>query len=96
MRIVLAQMTQYLSKNPEHKYSRYAWVMDEIANEMMDELADTDSDMETLGQWFTDFGRVFAWCGSGDPAVLPESVRDFLVSQFPQEVLAIESSEASA
>ena len=89
-------MATYLTRKPDNKYARYAWIVEQIADEMMDELADSGpEEAEKLGEWFADFGRVFTWCGNGDASILPESVRDFLTAQYPQEVLAIEAPEAS-
>jgi hypothetical protein len=102
LRIVMAQLTKYATRpaepgedrNKVSKYSRYTWVMSSMFEELLDELAVTDS--ETLGGWFEQFGKIIEWCGSGDDSVLPVSVRAAFQEQFPQEMqsqLAITAGE---
>jgi hypothetical protein len=83
----MSQLSAYAQSGPANKYSRYAWVMQSMFDEVMDELAD-DTDHELIASWFEQFGKIVEWCGSGDDSVLPESVRAYLAQKHP-EMLAI-------
>jgi hypothetical protein len=87
LRIIMRQMTTFAQNGPANKYSRYAWVMQGMFDEIMDELA-SDTDPALIGSWFQQFGQVIEWCGSGDDSVLPESMRGYLAEKHP-EMLAI-------
>ena len=89
LRIVMTQLSQFAGRNQGSKYSRYAWVLQSMMDEILDELADIDS--VTMGKWFVDFGKIVEWCGSGDETVLPDSVRAYLAENHPQELVAIEA-----
>ncbi len=89
LRIVMTQLSQFAGRNQGSKYSRYAWVLQSMMDEILDELADVDS--VTMGKWFVDFGKIVEWCGSGDETVLPDSVRAYLAENHPQELVAIEA-----
>lgn len=92
LRIVLGQLTQFASQNRGTKYSRFAWVLESMMDEVLGEIAD-NGDTETMGLWFVQFGKVVEWCGSGDDSLLPDSVRAYLTEHHPQELLAIEAPE---
>ena len=86
---MISQLIEYAETNARGPYAKFAWVARGMSDEMMQELVDVPE--EKLEQWFSDFGQVIEWCGSGDPSVLPESVRDFIRSRFPSELPAIEA-----
>jgi hypothetical protein len=91
----MKQLTTYAENSPSgrtDKYSRYAWVMQSMFDEVLDELQDTDGD--TIGGWFEQFGKIIQWCGSGDDTVLPPGVREYLASAYPNEMLAITAGKS--
>lgn len=65
-----------MSNNKSGKYSRYAWILDAMLQEIFEEM--TDATDETLAGYIEQFGRVFTWCGSGDDAILPPNIREYL------------------
>lgn len=77
----MGQLAAYAQKGPQNKYSRYAWVMQSMFDEVMDELAE-DTDPDQIAGWFEQFGRIVEWCGSGDDSILPPSVRQYLTGQM--------------
>lgn len=85
------QLSSAATRGPENKFSRYAWVMQGMFDEVMDALAD-DVDAEQMQAWFEQFGRVVEWCGSGDDSILPDSVRQYLATEHPA-MLAITAGE---
>lgn len=64
--------------------------MDSMMDEVLGELAD-NTDPAIMEDWFMQFGKIIEWCGSGDDAILPASVRQYLAENHPQELLAIEA-----
>lgn len=90
LRVVMHQLATYAQRGPQNKYSRYAWVMQSMFDEVMDELAGDTDDTQIAG-WFEQFGKIIEWCGSGDDSILPPGVRSYLTQQHP-EMLAIESA----
>lgn len=66
--------------------------MQGVTDEVLDELA--ENDVETIGQWFEQFGKIIEWCGSGDDSVLPEAVRPYLRQQV-EERLAITAGSST-
>jgi hypothetical protein len=84
----MGAMTKYAQSGPSDKYSRYAWVMQAMFDEVIDELADTDP--QHIAGWFDQFGRIIAWCGSGDENDLPENVRPYILQR-----LALTAGESS-
>ena len=90
LRIVIGQLASFAAKNRDSRYSRFAWVVDSMMDEVLSEIADS-GDIATLEQWMITFGKVVEWCGSGDDASLPDSVREYLRQNHPQELLAIEA-----
>jgi hypothetical protein len=89
LRVVMKQLSEYAQRGEQNKYSRYAWVMQSMFDEIMDELAG-DTDETQIAGWFEQFGRIIEWCGSGNDATLPPSVRTYLATQHPG-MLAIEA-----
>ena len=91
LRLVLGQITAYVTKNPDHKYARYSWLLDSVMDEVLTDLAErpTPEDIELMGQWFAVFGKLMEWCGSGDDSVLPLQIRDFILRKQPDIMLAI-------
>lgn len=94
LKIVLGQLSAFVTANRNSKYSRFAWVLDSMMEEVLSEIAD-NGDTETMGHWFVDFGKVVEWCGSGDDSVLPESVRQYLSENHPAELKAIEGPKVA-
>lgn len=87
LRLVMEQLTQAAQRgNGDSKYARYAWVMQGVMDEVLDELAADGNvgmtDADTLAAWFIQFGKVVEWCGSGDESVLPETIRPYLVQRL--------------
>lgn len=94
LRIVCSQLLEFATKSKASKYSRYAWVLESMLDEVLSEL-DDGKDINMIGAWFEQFGRVIQWTGSGDETVLPDSVRIFLEANHPEELkLAIEAPVA--
>lgn len=91
---MLGQLSSFAAANRGGKYSRFAWVLDSMMEEVLSEIAD-NGDTETMGRWFEEFGAVVQWCGSGDASILPESVRAYLTENHPGEMLAIEGPKVS-
>jgi len=83
----MRQLSEYAQRGPQNKYSRYAWVMQSMFDEVMDELAD-DTSADTIAVWFEQFGKIVEWCGSGDDSLLPPQMRAYLAEQHP-DMLAI-------
>jgi hypothetical protein len=94
LKIVLGQLSAFASANRGGKYSRFAWVLDSMMEEVLSEIAD-NGDTDTMGRWFEEFGAVVQWCGSGDDDVLPASVREYLAENHPQELKAIEAPKVA-
>jgi len=89
LRIVLGQLSAFAAKNRNSQYARFAWVLDSMMEEVLSELADNGSP-DVMEDWFIQFGKIIEWCGSGDDAILPESVRAYLAENH-REMLAIEA-----
>lgn len=87
LRVVMNRLAAYAATGPKNKYSRYAWVMQSMVDEVLDEIA-ADADPDTIASWFGQFGRIIEWCGSGDDSILPDSVRKYLAETQP-DMLAI-------
>lgn len=87
------QLAAHAQKGPENRYSRYAWVMQSMFDEVMDEMA-SDTNPDLIASWFEQFGKVVEWCGSGDDSVLPESVRAYLAESQP-DLLMITAGPSS-
>ena len=86
LRLITTEMTTFITANKDHKYSRYAWILDAMLQEIFEEMAGaTDA---TLAGYIEQFGRVFTWCGSGDDSVLPANIREWL-GRNHREMLAI-------
>jgi hypothetical protein len=83
----MTQLSGYAQRGPASKYSRYAWVMQAMMDEVLDELGQ-DTDAEQIASWFEQFGKIVEWCGSGDDSILPDSVRRYLADSHP-EMLAL-------
>lgn len=81
LNIVLKQMSAFIKQQPQNKFSRYAWLLDEMMTEVLDEIASQGGDTSSLGDWFEQFGKIVEWCGSGDDSVLPDSVREYLANR---------------
>lgn len=89
----MSQLSAYAGRSTDQKYSRFAWVMNAMFDEVLDELGDVEQ--STMSEWFVYFGQIIEWCGSGDQSVLPEHVRTYLTQNHPSEVqLAIEAPKA--
>lgn len=86
LRLVTTEMTQFITNNKDGKYSRYAWILDAMLQEIFEEMSDASD--ETLAGYIEQFGRVFTWCGSGDDSILPQNIRDWL-GRNHREMLAI-------
>lgn len=99
LRIIMTQLSAYARQpvrdgenaSKASKYARYAWVMQGMFEEVLDELSVTDADV--LGGWFEQFGKIIEWCGSGDDSVLPDAMRAYLSENHPGELLAITAGE---
>lgn len=96
LRIVMNQLTSFATRASDDKLSRYAWVLQAVFEETVDELVERGTDEVTLQEWFVYFGKIVEWCGSGDEKILPPHVRRFLAENHPQELLAIEGPKESA
>jgi hypothetical protein len=83
----MKQLTAAAQKGPADKFSRYAWILDSMMDEVIDEISDADD--EKIGSWFEQFGKIIEWCGTGDTESLPPSLRKYLTEAYPQEMLAI-------
>lgn len=90
LRIVLGQLMTFAASNRTGKYSKFAWVMDSMMDEVIGEITD-NGDTASMEQWMVDFGKVVQWCGSGDDDLLPDGVREYLKSNYPTELVAIEA-----
>ena len=90
LRIVMKQLATAAQNGPNAKYSRWAWVLDGMLDEILDELMPDDP--EIVGQWFEQFAHIIEWCGSGNDDVLPDSVRPYL-AQRQREMLAITAGD---
>jgi hypothetical protein len=64
-----------------------------MMEEVFEEMDNKDgADADVMGRWFEQFGRVIQWTGSGNPDVLPDIIRDFLIANHPEEMrVAIEA-----
>lgn len=93
----MSQLASYANTGSQDtktaKYSRYLWVMESMFDEVISELAEEGTDPAILGSWFEQFGRVVAWCGNGNDDILPESVKQYLAENHPNELLAITTGE---
>jgi hypothetical protein len=72
--MVFDHMMKYIAENGE---SRYAFLLQTVMNEALDEMSE-ERDPENLAHWFSQFGQVVQWIGSGNIADLPESLRDIV------------------
>jgi hypothetical protein len=61
--------------------------------EILVEMAESDATEEQLAGWLTQFGKILAWCGSGDDAMLPPEVRDFLRMNRPELLQLLPAGE---
>lgn len=67
------------------KFSRKAWLLEAMADEMFDQLIDKE-DTAGLDEFIVGLGRVLEWCGSGNDSVLPDVVRSYLAEHYPEEL----------
>lgn len=94
------QLTSFASGATDQQYSRYAWILksivDEVFCEISERAAQTEDDvMEKLPTLFTGFGAVMTWCGSGDPNDLPPELLHIFIQRYPNEIKAIESGKVA-
>ena len=91
LKIVLEQLTNYAQADSASKYSRYAWLLQAMMEEVFTEL--DEGSPENLGLWFEQFGAVIQWTGNGDERVLPDIIREWMLANHPEEMtLAIEAA----
>lgn len=74
LRAVLAELTSYVTSKGSGKQRRMAFVMRRIAQDVCEELE--DSDPETISAYFDQMGKVVSWIGTGDDGSLPEALRE--------------------
>ena len=86
VKIVIGRLAAYSQAGGNGKYARFAWVMESMTDEILDELADMDTDQEQMMHWFDELGQVMAWCGHGDDSRLPDSVRPYLQQEVRQRL----------
>lgn len=74
LRLVFDHMTKYIS---EHGDSRYSFILKTVMDEALDEMEDEGP--ENLEAWFSQFGQVVSWIGTGDIKDLPEALRSMII-----------------
>ena len=71
LRAVLAELTSYVTSKGSSKQKRMAFVMRRIANDVCEELG--DSDPETVGAYFYLMGSVISWnCTGNNDSLSPQ------------------------
>jgi len=82
-----------MSSGDDSTIGKYAWLIDTVFDEIMDEAQKREMNDEKLQAYLTQFGQLLAWCGTGDERLLPPELRDYLWEKRP-ELLGIGSGES--
>jgi hypothetical protein len=90
LRAVLAELTSFVSAKGSGKQKRMAMVMRRIANDVCEELQ--DSDPETISAYFDQMGTVISWIGTGDNDSLSPQLQELFSPRIEGIALAIEAS----
>lgn len=72
---VMTSLNQFVVTNGTSDLSRFAFLMQALTDEVIEEL--TDKDEEAIGIFMEQMGQVIAWIGHGDNEQLPEPIRQF-------------------
>jgi hypothetical protein len=89
LRLVFTQLAEYVAKNGSEKTQKSSWIMTSIMEEVLDTLADKDSDDTQTAIYFAYFGRLLEWVGSGNTDVLPDEMKKWLneTGNIPEALL---------
>lgn len=91
LRAVLAELTSYVTSKGSSKQKRMAFVMRRIANDVCEELG--DSDPETVGAYFDQMGSVISWIGTGNNDSLSPQLQELFAPRAEGIQRAITGSE---
>ena len=91
LRAVLAELTSFVVSKGSGKQKRMAFVMRRVANDVCEEMVDSDPD--TVAAYFNQMGQVVSWIGTGDNEALPDALRELFLPRAEGIQLAIENTE---
>lgn len=75
LQAVMSMLNGFVINGGEAQLSRYAFLMQALTDEVVEEL--TDKDEATIGTFMEGMGEVIAWIGHGDNDRLPDPIRSF-------------------
>jgi hypothetical protein len=75
LQAVMSMLNGFVINNGEAQLSRYAFLMQALTDEVIEEL--TEKDEATIGTFMEGMGEVIAWIGHGDNDRLPDPLRSF-------------------
>ena len=91
LRAVLAELTSFITSKGSNKQKRMAFVMRRIANDVCEELQ--DSDPETVAAYFDQMGSVISWIGTGNNDNLSPSLQELFMPRTEGIQAAITSGK---
>ena len=71
----MSMLNGFVVNNGEQQLSRYAFLMQALTDEVIEEL--TDKDEASIGTFMEGMGEVIAWIGHGDNDRLPDPLKSF-------------------
>lgn len=74
--MVFDHMTTYIAANGD---GRYSFLLKTVMDEALDEMAESEPD--SFERWFSEFGDIVRWIGTGDINDLPEALRRIAVPE---------------
>lgn len=75
LQAVMSMLNGFVVNNGEAQLGRYAFLMQSLTDEVIEEL--TDKDEATIGTFMEGMGEVIAWIGHGDNDRLPDPLKSF-------------------
>jgi hypothetical protein len=75
LQAVMSMLQGVVINGGEAQLSRYAFLMQALTDEVIEEL--TDKDEATIGTFMEGMGEVIAWIGHGDNDRLPDPLKSF-------------------